>query len=383
MFVFDILIYVFFAWIMCSLAKRANFYGEGTLGAKYYIWYFMLFFAVICGIRYNVGVDCMSYIKQFKTGYIAASRTEETLWWCFVKAIHNMDIHYTVGMGLVAFLQIFFIVKALRGCQYILSAMPLVLFGSIYFWDMTNGMRQVIVACIFLYVSRFITDRKPIPYFLLLFLASLVHHSALIIFPLYIIAYIPASYLDVTKYRKVCICLLFACLFLGMTHIFQGMVSYLEGMTKIFGYDDYTDRVSLIVGGNYTSETRAFGPMQLSYFLVALAITWFGPLLNERYGEENRFFHLWYFFANIYGCLYFLVCNTSHLFIRIVQYFEFFQMIIVSMLLYLFYEQKIKYKWHLFLLIIVMWVSTCWNITKNSGVSGESVSYKVFLFNDI
>ena len=103
MFLFDILIYVMFAWVMCWFAKTANNYGEGSLGSKYYIWYFMLFFAVICGIRYNVGVDCLSYIHNFKTGYIGKSRLEESLWVLFVQSIHRAGIHYTVGMGLVAF----------------------------------------------------------------------------------------------------------------------------------------------------------------------------------------------------------------------------------------------------------------------------------------
>ena len=112
MFLFDILIYVMFAWVMCWFAKTANNYGEGSLGSKYYIWYFMLFFTVICGIRYNVGVDCLSYIQQFKIGHIDKSRLEEALWVLFVQSIHRVGFHYTVGMGLVAFVQIYFLVKA-------------------------------------------------------------------------------------------------------------------------------------------------------------------------------------------------------------------------------------------------------------------------------
>lgn len=63
---------------------------------------------MICGIRYNVGVDCLSYIHNFKTGYIGKSRLEESLWVLFVQSIHRAGIHYTVGMGLVAFVQIYF-----------------------------------------------------------------------------------------------------------------------------------------------------------------------------------------------------------------------------------------------------------------------------------
>lgn len=169
MFLFDILIYVMFAWVMCWFAKTANNYGEGSLGSKYYIWYFMLFYTIICGIRYNVGVDSLGYIIQFKTGKIGEARLEESLWVWFVQAIHRAGIHYTVGMGLVAFVQIYFIVRTLKGYHYILAALPIVLFGSLYFWSMNNGMRQMTAACVFLFASRFIVEKKRFLIFCLYF----------------------------------------------------------------------------------------------------------------------------------------------------------------------------------------------------------------------
>lgn len=382
MFIFDILIYVIFAWVMCWFAKTANNYGEGTLGSKYYIWYFMLFFTVICGIRYNVGVDCLSYIQQFKTGRFAESRSEEALWVLLVQSIHRAGIHYTVGMGLVAFVQIFFIVRALKGSYYILAALPIVLFGSLYFWDMTNAMRQMAAACVFIFASRFIQERKPVPYFLSLFLASLIHYSVLMVMPMFVFAYIPEKYIEITKYRNICVCLLFACLFLGMTPILQGFITYIENFANFFGYNEYSQFASRVAGANNAQEVRAFGPIQLSFFLTALAITWFGPLLKERYEGEVKYFNLWYFFAFIYGCGYFLLCNTSHLFIRIVMFFELYQMIIASMLLICFWQLGYKYKLYANIFIIVIWVTACWNIFKNIGMPRESVTYKVFLFHD-
>lgn len=382
MFIFDILIYVIFAWVMCWFAKTANNYGEGSLGSKYYIWYFMLFFTVICGIRYNVGVDCLSYIQQFKTGHIDNSRMEEALWVLLVQSIHRAGIHYTVGMGLVAFVQIYFIVRTLKGYHYVLAALPIVLFGNLYFWSMNNGMRQMVVACVFTFASRFIVERKTVLYFLSLFLASLIHHSALMVMPMFVFAYIPVRYIEITKYRNICVCLLFACLFLGMTHILQGFTTYIENLANFFGYDEYSKYVSKVAGANYANEERAFGPIQLSFFLIALAITWFGPLLKERYEGEVKYFNLWYFFAYIYGCGYFLLCNTSHLFVRLVKFYEPYQLILASMLLICFWQYGNKYKLYANIFILIIWVTTCWNIIKNEGMPRESVTYKVFLFHD-
>lgn len=376
----DILIYVMFAWVMCWFAKTANVYGEGSLGAKYYIWYFILFYAVICGIRYNVGVDHLSYVYSFKKGYSA--RDNEALWALFVKATHAMGAHYSIALGLVALAQIYFIVKAVKGCQYVLAALPILLFGGFYFLTLNNGLRQMTAICVFTFASRFIVDRKPVPYFLLMFLSSLVHHTALITLPLYALAYLPEKIESITKYRNVCVCVLFACLFLGMTPVLQDFVKQIEGLTTFFGYDDYTARISSIVGVSGKREIRAFGLMQLSYFLVALAVTWFGPLLKERYEGEVRYFNLWYFLAYIYGCGYFLICNTSHLFIRIVEYFAICQLIVASMLLYLFWQLGSKYRLYAQIFVLVIWMNICWDVAKCYGIPREAVTYKVFFLHD-
>lgn len=105
-------------------------------------------------------------------------------------------------------------------------------------------------------------------------------------------------------------------------------------------------------------------------------------MLKERYEGEVKYFNLWYFFAFIYGCGYFLICNTSHLFIRIVMFLEFYQLIIASMLLVCFWQLGNKYKQYAHIFIIAMWMATCWNVFKNYGIPRESVTYKVFLFHD-
>ena len=60
MFIFDILIYVFFAWVMYAYAKHSYVFAKRTGRFEQpdkNLWIFWLFFAFICGIRWNVGVD--------------------------------------------------------------------------------------------------------------------------------------------------------------------------------------------------------------------------------------------------------------------------------------------------------------------------------------
>ena len=73
-----------------------------------------------------------------------------------------------------------------------------------------------------------------------------------------------------------------------------------------------------------------------------------------------------------------LICNTSHLFIRIVMFLEFYQLIIASMLLVCFWQLGNKYKQYAHIFIIAMWM-LCWNVFKNYGIPRESVTYKSIL----
>ena len=77
----------------------------------------------------------------------------------------------------------------------------------------------------------------------------------------------------------------------------------------------------------------SFGPMMLSYLLIPICIIWYGSELEEEYCEKIPYFNLWFNFAYLYACGYFLVCNIGHYFIRPVMYFSLFQMVIAAGLL--------------------------------------------------
>ena len=250
------------------------------------------------------------------------------------------------------------------------------MFGSRYFLDLNNGVRQMIVASIFVYASKYIADKKLWRYVIWILIASTIHHSAFMLLPFYLLP----NKLKLSDKRVLMFLIFTACFIAGLTPSFQNMIGFAESLSNTFGYEDYAERVGTFLLEGQTEEALSFGPMMLSYLLTAIFTIWFGPNLAKKYEQTIPNFNLWYNLNFFFACAYFLVCNISHIFIRPVQYFELFQLIIVSLLLYDFGFSRFRNKMMYVLLLIILWVNTSWDITKThrSGQVWESSTYKVF-----
>lgn len=387
--IIDILIYVFFTWVMYSLAYQSVTKYDADSKLDKYLWGYMAFFTVICAIRWGVGVDSISYARAFNrgtTGHELLGHTENELIMAWlVHTIHDWGIHSSVGLGILAFLQIFFIVLALRNQKYILLTLPIVLFGSHYFMDLCNGTRQMIVACALLWASQFIVKRQAKYYFAFVLVASYMHHSALMLIPLY---FIPRR-VNIADHRKSMLVVLTVSFLAGLTPQFQSVVQYAENLATLAGYDNYADRVTEFLQDDYEGRSRAMGPMQLSYLLFGYISVYFGPILRQKYEKFIPTFHLWYLFSFFYICAYFLVCNISHIFIRPLDYFSLFHMLILSLVLF-DYRSKEVFTFDIrrvaTLLIMLLWINTSWQMVKaNNKIEkgkAEFSTYKVFFMNN-
>lgn len=378
MVILDILIYVFFAWAMSSLATQSELnYPDDDYIDKYLKWY-IVFFTLITALRYNVGGDYFSYVRIFEKGEIVKGRAnQEILWNSLVRLNSYLGLKAIFGFGVCAFLQIFFLVKACVNNKYLLVAIPIVMFGSRYYIDITGAIRQVTAACMFVWFSKYILERKPLNYFFWVIIASLFHHSALI---LSVFWFLPSNLNMATK-RKLMFLIFIPCFVIGLTPQFSSYINHLQSLVSFIDYDNYSTRVAEYLTGK-RDEALSFGPMMLSYLLISIALIYFGPNLEERYKNQIPLFSVWYNLSFIFACAYFLVANCGHIFIRPVQYLEFFQMIMASLLLYNLWEQGYDSKGYrnlALIFIIIIWTNIIWDITKNDGTA-NFVAYKTILF---
>ena len=365
---------------MYYFARRSEeLYPEEEIWDSNIKWYIAIF-TLISGLRYCVGGDYFSYAKIFEKGLIVEERAnQEILWNWLVKITSDLSLTSVFGFSICGFLQIYFLVKACGNKKFMLLTLPFVMFGSRYFLDMEGAVRQMTAACFFVWFSKFIIERNFIKYAICVLAASLFHHSAFILLIFY---FIPDT-LNLAGKPKIMIAIFLICFVLGISPQFNNVVEYIENFAVFLGYSEYETRVSIFLTDLSRQETLAFGPMMLSYFIVALSTILFGPFLRNKYLADNKNLNLWYNLSFIYACLYFLVANTSHIFIRPIQYFEFFQMMSVSLLLYALLndEETIKgFKYYSIGLILILWVNTSWDIYKNYNNPYNFSTYKTIFF---
>lgn len=359
---------------MTTLAKKSEeAFGEDTRMDRY-LWCYVLFFSVIAGIRWRVGVDSVMYVDTFKNGIIRDGSTEY-LWDWLVSFVKNYGLHFTFGMGVAAMAQILLLTRALKEYKYLLIWIPVVIFGGRYFLDLMNGVRQMIVACGFVYLSTYIVQKRPIPYVVGVLLLSLVHHSALILMPLLAFGYLPIRKLELTRHKMACLLFLGLCLTIGVAGSFMGVAKYIDGFTFLIGYEDYNEWATDIISGA-KAEKLAFGPMMMSYLAISVFIIWYAPRLKEEYADDMPQFDLWYLFSYIFSCFFFLVYNVSHLAIRFAQYFEFFQVVMLALLLHYFYEYRAEFRPVRIVLILTIWLSILVGVYKSPQEKNECTTYK-------
>lgn len=381
MFIIDILIYVFFAWVMYSLAKNSNTYYPDSVKIDKYLWWYLGFFTLVSAIRWNVGVDCNTYIKVFINKLIKPE-SQEFVWDEIVTLVDSIGLHFTFGMGLTAFLQIYLISRACKEHKYLLIWIPIVLFGGRYYLDLCNGMRQMVAACGFVFASIFIVDKKPVHFAITILFMTGFHHSSIILAPFYLLRYLPLKYINIADKRFLCLGIFLVCFLMGQTPSFQGLIKYIEPIVSSAGYEKHADFYAKALEGT-TNEKISFGPIMLSFLFSSLAVIWYAPVLHRTYSDDNRYFNLWYFLSFIHSCGYFLVCNVSHMMIRPFQYFELFLVLMLALLLHHFHSNMNHYKLHYYALVFIIWVCTIVGVYKASGLTREATTYKTIFFHNI
>lgn len=308
---------------------------------------------------------------------------KEILWKSSIRLLRTLGLHWMFGLALYAFLQIFFITATLKPYRKLLILLPFVFFGGRYWLDTMSAVRQMTVACAFLWASRFIVDRKPLYYAAFIIIGYMIHQSTLILAPFY---FLPNK-LHFENKRWILMIILGCCVLIGQNPAYQGALEYVQTIAEVTNYDDRIDNLTELLTSEQTNETLAFGPMMLTYLLIPIFIIWYGPKLKEEYGDQLPYFNLWYNLAYLYACGYFLVCNISHYFIRPMLYFSLFQMVMATLALHFLWtrlKEYGSYRWTCYFFCLIIFTNTAWNVYKatNSGNIRETTTYKVSLFHN-
>lgn len=392
MFILYTLVYLLFTYCMYVQANKSynlSLCRGCAVDWDKHLWLFVIIFTMIGGFRWNVGADSYAYARGFKYPDLTMPLywdNGEYLWYGLLWLHKTLGLHYVFGMCTAAFLQIFFITKAVKNNRYCLIFLPIVIFGSHYFQDMMNGVRQLIAASIFFYATTYITQRKLIKYCCLIIIASLFHRSALTLLPLYLLAYADHIYIRIFKRKWICIAVLLACCILGNAPKFQNNMQTFEYVANLLGYENMVENLYFHMDkGIEETRVNLFGLMQISYLLTAIFTIFYAPALYNKYKNNIQNLGLWLFLSYLYVCLVFLTQNLGISLMRPVMYLEYFHMIVIAILLYHFKSSAKYKKLNLFgILFIIIWTSNVWDIIKCAPFfPKETAIYKLFIFHNV
>lgn len=385
--ILSLLVYSFSAFILFLLAKNLSARAEYNFLLKNKELRFctietivsILFFAILCGVRYNVGVDNLSYIYAYETlvntGNWPVGRGESYEWGftAVAKLCALGKLHYSFFMGFWAAVQIFFIYYALRHDRQLLPFVSVFIILSPTFLTWTNGLRQCVAGCAFIFLVEFIAERKLVSYLIGVIICSLVHKSALLLLPLYWI-FDKSIYFKDNNYN---ILLVIVCTFIGLNPTWLHLMNYAQDAISLIGYDGYASRLANII--EETDETIAWGPSRVGLYILDLTSLFLYPIFQEKYQLGKRFDI--YFSAFFLGsCLFNLFANTSHIFLRPVAYLRDFRIIIVPVCLYYLYKER-RHQWLFILMLCLAYFYTLYSSMKafagGKGVNAAEV-YKFF-----
>ena len=293
----------------------------------------ILIFAIVAGARYHTGYDHAMYLDQYlhlqKTGDF--SRHNFEYGFEFISRLFALcNIHYFFYFAFWALLQIGFIYYGLRNHKHLLCWVGLGIMCGSYFLGWMNSVRQSVVVCLFVPIIPFIRDRKFLIYFWVVILAAFIHKSALLLLPLYLLAYCRIEEKVYNRY------VLFGVLAGGVIlGIIVGAIhweKYLSNniLLDITGYSNYSNLNDPNVVGKF--RILNWGPSRTLILISNALIIWFYPELKAYFKDDKL---LPYYFYLSFGGMFLsnLLMNTSHFFLRPVEYFTVFNLVMCAFLM--------------------------------------------------
>lgn len=291
----------------------------------------LLIFTVVFGCRYNVGVDYFNYEYYFKHEPSSDSRIE-FLFAFLTSCIRNIGFPKEVYFSLWVFLQLFFLLYTFKNKR---ELMPYLIFAFIcgqYFLLWMNVIRQDLATCIFIYSTKYIKEGKFFKYLFWIVVASGFHITALALIVFY----------PIFKFKKD----YFKSITLQLILLFMASYVYLQGINLLGDDLDYYLTI-LLNGTSYDHYAQQLGYFEqrtadaylgasfITGFLIDFFLIVFSKSLKKYFNSDMfLIFYNLYFLGNILG----LFLGQSILFLRPVRYLRYFELVVVSYLMYYLYK---------------------------------------------
>jgi hypothetical protein len=332
----------------------------------------LLLFAIIFGMRYDVGVDHLAYMRRY-LDHIYVGRMEP-LFFFFSDLGWFFNLHYTVYFGILAFIQVFFFFYAFKDERFLFPFLAFFLFtsGAFFFW--MNVIRQAMAMCIWIYSLKYIEEKKLLLYAAWGIAAVFLHKSAITLFIFYPILRNGKDYFKSISLQLI----LFGSAFVIRSFFYQISI-HLEPIVNFYisflGADLYEKSYNLNQLSSSFKENQGTGLAYLFIIMVNILIILYSKKIKAFY-KGKRFLIIYFFF--------FLGLITSYVFpsglisfTRPFRYFYVFQPIMFSSFTYYLYKNRNDGKNYLLFLGVI---TAFLGIFFLSQYSADKFSHSLYQF---
>lgn len=248
--------------------------------------YFLLpivIISLIMGFRFQVGTDWETYkgyYEDFLKGGMSWESikysTLEPLYLILNKTIALFNIRYQGFFTIIMSLHLILLYKSFDRYSFLL---PLGLFFYIttFFFMSLNIQRQTLAICIFFFSLRYIFDRKFLKYCICISIATLIHYSSIILFPVYFLSSHFFNFLN----RRWLLITLYVCSFYAFNVILNWISSFV---------------INYVANGKYLLNLNALGNVNMGVssgigilvtHMIDVILIWYSPKLNSIYKDYN------------------------------------------------------------------------------------------------
>ena len=360
------LLYTLLFLVMFLLAKRASDKGE---------WFWMilaiLIYSIVFGMRYGVGMDHLAYLEDYQQLFFTGvdSQYEDTeIGFRFIRdTLAKGGFHFAFYFGLIAFLQLWLVFKAVKKDRFIYPYLVIAFFLGCIWLTYSNGLRQQLAFAIFAYSLIFVENKKQLPiHYLVLLLALSMHNSAALLFIIAPLLLFKAEWFSNIKiqYALFAVAIVLGDLpqiedwLMSMEGNFGVLEDYMED-TGYNGYFEYEDGEGIYI------ESKSKG---VGYFLTLLrniVLVYFSTE-TKKYNSNNKFVTYMYNLSFI-GILLHYAFKNSQLIQRVNYYFYGCAYIFSAYILHYLYNKNRRAFWLLLVLYILTFIGVLYRMYDNTA----------------
>lgn len=332
----DIFTYFFYSIFLLGvlglsqkLLKEKYNYLDGIIELKFTnpgIYFFILIYSLIVGLRFNVGRDYYGYSGWYKelqnTGIFPVDNDFGYMW--LNQILVDSGFESYVLFIILALLQITFLLLALKSIPFLRTWYFYFFFTCLLFFVSMNAMRQTLAFFIFFYCLRLFHQRKWFLLVLFTLLAISMHKTVVILYVL--IPFLKVEWFKSTKLQI--LILLLAVLILPT--LLSELINFISPLANLLGYNYYLENLDYMK--EITEENkRGDGLGKYLFLLIDFFIILFYSRLKTEYKSSNfiSFYNLFFI-----GVILSRIFAENFILARIADYYIHFRVLILAYLMY-------------------------------------------------